>query len=99
MKTIALHRHCGAQKGGQKMKAGIIFKGKGPILILTTYESFKDPKLISKLKKKGITPRKTIDLLITTYCIHNKLFLLYSDRDFDPLINYLNLKNALSLPK
>ncbi len=36
------------------MKAGIIFTGTGPILILTTYESFKDPKLISKLKAKGI---------------------------------------------
>ena len=36
------------------MKAGIIFTGTGPILILTTYESFKDPKLISKLEAKGI---------------------------------------------
>ena len=36
------------------MKAGIIFTGTGPILILTTYESFKDPKLISKLEVKGI---------------------------------------------
>ncbi len=36
------------------MKAGIIFTGTGPILILTTYESFKDPNLISKLAAKGI---------------------------------------------
>ena len=36
------------------MKAGIIFTGTGPILILTTYESFKAPKLISKLEAKGI---------------------------------------------
>jgi len=36
------------------MKAGIVFTGTGPILILTTYESFKDPKLISKLEAKGI---------------------------------------------
>ena len=36
------------------MKAGIIFTGTGPILILTTYESFKDPKLITKLESKGI---------------------------------------------
>ena len=36
------------------MKAGVIFTGTGPILILTTYESFKDPKLISKLDAKGI---------------------------------------------
>jgi hypothetical protein len=37
------------------MKAGIIFTGTGPILILTTYESFEDSKLIQKLKTKGIT--------------------------------------------
>ena len=36
------------------MKAGIFFTGTGPILILTSYESFKDPKLIIKLRQKGI---------------------------------------------
>jgi hypothetical protein len=36
------------------MKAGIFFTGTGPILILTTYASLKDPKLIDKLTQKGI---------------------------------------------
>jgi len=36
------------------MKAGILFTGTGPILILTSYESFKDPKLVEKLETKGI---------------------------------------------
>lgn len=36
------------------MKAGIFFTGTGPILILTTYENLKDPKLIEKLRQKGI---------------------------------------------
>ena len=36
------------------MKAGIIFTGTGPILILSTYVSFDDPKLTSKLEVKGI---------------------------------------------
>jgi hypothetical protein len=36
------------------MKSGIIFTGTGPILILTTYESLDDPKLVEKLKIKGI---------------------------------------------
>jgi hypothetical protein len=35
------------------MKAGIFFTGTGPILILTTYASLKDPKLIDKLTQKG----------------------------------------------
>ncbi len=36
------------------MKAGIIFTGTGPILILTSCSSFTDPKLIEKLAAKGI---------------------------------------------
>lgn len=36
------------------MRAGIIFTGTGPILILTTYESFDNPKLVEKLGIKGI---------------------------------------------
>ena len=36
------------------MKAGIFFTGTGPILILTTYASLNDPKLIGKLTQKGI---------------------------------------------
>jgi len=36
------------------MKAGIIFTGTGPILILTTYEDFSDQGLIEKLSQKGI---------------------------------------------
>ncbi len=36
------------------MKAGIFFTGTGPILILTTYESFNDLHFIEKLSGKGI---------------------------------------------
>lgn len=36
------------------MKAGILFTGTGPILILTTYESLGDPNLAEKLTQKGI---------------------------------------------
>ena len=37
------------------MKAVIVFTGTGPILILTSYPSIDDPKLIGKLKAKGIS--------------------------------------------
>jgi hypothetical protein len=36
------------------MKAGIIFTGSGPILVLTSYDSFTDPKFVEKLAAKGI---------------------------------------------
>ena len=36
------------------MKAGIFFTGTGPILLLTTYDSLDDPKLVEKLLAKRI---------------------------------------------
>jgi hypothetical protein len=36
------------------MKAGIFFTGTGPILILTTYDSFTDPGFLAKTEAKGI---------------------------------------------
>jgi hypothetical protein len=44
------------------MKAGLIFTGTGPILILTTYESFEDPKLVAKFNTKGIKKFIACDL-------------------------------------
>jgi predicted nucleic acid-binding protein len=43
------------------------------------------------LRKRGITVRKTIDVLIGTFCIVNRLPLLHVDRDFDPLEEHLGL--------
>ena len=48
------------------------------------------------LRKKGLTVRKTIDCLIATYCIENKISLLHSDRDFDAFVKHLGLKLALN---
>lgn len=36
------------------MKAGIMFTGTGPILIVTSYDSLTAPQLLEKLKSKGI---------------------------------------------
>ena len=36
------------------MKAGIIFTGSGPLLVLTSYESFTNPSFVEKMKAKGI---------------------------------------------
>jgi len=48
------------------MKAGLIFTGTGPILILTTYESFDEPKLVAKLDAKGIRKFIACDLPLDT---------------------------------
>ncbi len=44
------------------------------------------------LRKTGITVRKTIDVIIGTYCIENNLHLLHDDRDFVPMEGILYLK-------
>ena len=46
------------------------------------------------LRSLGISVRKTIDTLIATHCIENRLPLLYSDRDFDPFVAHLGLRSA-----
>ena len=43
------------------------------------------------LRKKGVTVRKTIDVIIGTFCIHHNISLLHDDQDFDPLTKHLNL--------
>jgi predicted nucleic acid-binding protein len=47
------------------------------------------------LRAQGVTIRKTIDTIIATCCIENRYALLYSDRDFDPFVQYLGLRSAL----
>jgi len=44
------------------------------------------------LKKKGATVRKTIDVMIGTFCIYHGFPLLHDDRDFDPMVKFLGLK-------
>ncbi|MHB8270430.1 type II toxin-antitoxin system VapC family toxin [Bradyrhizobium sp.] len=43
------------------------------------------------LRRRGITVRKTIDLLIGTWCIGNRRPLLHNDSDFHPMARYLGL--------
>jgi predicted nucleic acid-binding protein len=45
-----------------------------------------------RLRKKGITIRKTIDIIIGTFCIVENITLLHDDRDFDPMMEHLSLK-------
>jgi len=44
------------------------------------------------LRKKGVTIRKTTDVIIATFCIENALLLLFSDRDFIPFVEKLGLR-------
>ena len=43
------------------------------------------------LRKRGITVRKTADVIIATFCIEQKLPLLFTDKDFKPFVDHLGL--------
>ena len=45
-----------------------------------------------QLRKAGVTVRKTIDIIIATFCIIEGLTLLHDDRDFDPIASHFPLK-------
>jgi predicted nucleic acid-binding protein len=46
------------------------------------------------LRRRGITIRKTIDVLIGTFCIARGHQLLHSDRDFEQMSRHLGLSTA-----
>ena len=49
------------------------------------------------LRSAGITVRKTIDVIIATFCILEGLTLLHDDRDFDPMVSHLSLQTVVPL--
>jgi predicted nucleic acid-binding protein len=46
------------------------------------------------LRRQGITTRKTVDVIIATFCIRNGHVLLHADRDFEPMVVHLGLRTA-----
>ena len=47
-----------------------------------------------KLRKAGITVRKTMDVIIATFCMIEGLILLHADRDFEPIAAHFPLKTC-----
>ncbi|MDG1278038.1 MAG: PIN domain nuclease [Algoriphagus sp.] len=56
--------------------------------------AYESAKSYRELRKKGVTVRKTMDMIIGTFCIKKNIRLLHSDKDFDPMVTYLNLKSV-----
>jgi predicted nucleic acid-binding protein len=65
-----------------------VFELLGAVRAIRVAENFR------ALRKQGITVRKTTDAVIATFCIEERLPLLYSDRDFDPFVEHLGLRRA-----
>lgn len=45
-----------------------------------------------RLRGFGVTPSKTADLIIATFCIARGYRLLHQDREFDPMVQHLGLQ-------
>jgi predicted nucleic acid-binding protein len=58
----------------------------GRVIALQSAENYRS------LRRLGVTVRKTIDIIVGTFCIFYRLPLLHDDRDFDPMVKFLGLK-------
>ena len=63
--------------------------------LLGTKMAVKSADNFRKLRKKGITIRKTADVIIASFCIEHNLPLLFSDKDFQPFVEHFSLRNAI----
>ena len=77
-------------------------KAKDLLLSLTVFQltnthlAIRSADNFRTLRKQGITIRKTIDVIIATFCIEEKHSLLFSDRDFLPFVKHLGLDTILT---
>ena len=54
--------------------------------------AFKTASNFRFLRSKGVTIRKTVDMLIGTWCIESGVALLHNDKDFDRIAIHLPLR-------
>jgi predicted nucleic acid-binding protein len=60
--------------------------------MLGTHVAVQAARNYRTLRSKGITIRKTVDLIIGTFCIEHGHTLLHDDRDFEPMRLHLGLQ-------
>ena len=46
------------------------------------------------LRRRGVTVRTTVDLVIGTFCLERGHMLLHNDRDFEPMERFLGLQTV-----
>ena len=73
-------------------------KAKGLLSALTVFDMLGSENAIKcaahyrRLRKQGITVRKSADVIIATFCIVENHALLFSDKDFLPFVEVLGLQ-------
>ena len=74
--------------------AKVLFEDVVVLEMLGRRMAIKSAENFRALRKKGITIRKTADVIIASFCIDRKLPLLFSDKDFKPFVKHLGLIEA-----
>lgn len=63
--------------------------------LLGTERAVRAAQCYRQLRKRGKTVRKTADVIIGSFCIDEKIPLLFSDRDFIPFVEHMKLQSVL----
>lgn len=77
------------QRARELFRAFPVVSMLGPDMAIKSAENYR------ALRKRGVTVRKTMDVMIATWCIEHALPLLYSDRDFNPVVQHLGLQTSM----
>lgn len=76
-------------KSAQKLLTSLtVYEMLGLELALKSADNFRI------LRKQGVTVRKTVDVIIATFCIVGRHELLYADKDFVPFVKHLGLRSV-----
>jgi predicted nucleic acid-binding protein len=65
-----------------------VFEMLGQALAIRSAENYRS------LRARGITIRRTLDVVIATYCIEHNHSLLFADKDYLPFVRHLGLKEG-----
>jgi predicted nucleic acid-binding protein len=76
------------QRAKQLLTSLTVFGFLGTDMAIASADNFRS------LRKRGITVRKTADVIIATFCIENDHSLLFADKDFLPFVEHLGLRAA-----
>ncbi|MBB5043368.1 type II toxin-antitoxin system VapC family toxin [Shinella fusca] len=84
----------GAQNEGHAANLQKLLSAFNVVSMLSPEIAIKAAENFRRLRSKGITVRKSADLIIGTYCMEHGHSLLHADRDFNPMAEHLGLRIA-----
>lgn len=76
-------------------------RAKALLMSLTLFEmlgvdrALRCAEYYRELRKRGVTVRKTADVIIATFCLVENHALLYADRDFTPFVEHFGLRTVI----